>query len=209
GAVARFSGGFELLTAGEVVATTKSTAELATVTEWDLQRPHHHLRTDWAAQQTAYYAADLVNHLIGDEDPHPQVYKAMSRLLVAIESPTRRPGELLLFQWRLLEDAGYRPDLDRDARAGGDLPEKADLIFDPRAGGLSVAEGGWAGDSSTSGPWRVRAETVDQLKQVRSGEAPAGDAEAIDRANRLLCVYVRAILDRELMTMRWLLGEEG
>ena len=57
GALARYSGGIELLTLGQVVGLTKPTSELATITEWDLQDPYPHLRRDLSAQHLGLYAA--------------------------------------------------------------------------------------------------------------------------------------------------------
>ncbi len=50
----RFSGGIELLTRGEIVATTKPTTELATLTEWDLQDDYHYLRRDLRLSSLAF-----------------------------------------------------------------------------------------------------------------------------------------------------------
>ncbi|MGB0767336.1 MAG: DNA repair protein RecO, partial [Phycisphaeraceae bacterium] len=117
-AIARFSGGVNLLSMGQVVFTTRPTTQLAAVTEWDLQRDHYHLRTDLRAQWSAMYAADLSNALLADEDPHAGAFAAMRDLLRAIAEPSAIAGALLRFQWLLLSEVGYRPELDRDVESG-------------------------------------------------------------------------------------------
>jgi recombinational DNA repair protein (RecF pathway) len=116
---------------------------------------------------------------------------------------------MLLFQWRLLEDCGYRPTLDVDARTNEPLDERAALSFDARAGGVTAGAMP-LGATMAGGPWRVRPETVRLLRAAAEGDdaaaAAASDA-ALLRANRLLCVYARTILDKELPTMRAVLGE--
>jgi len=194
--VQRFSGGIELLTMGQVVAVGKRTAELATVTEWDLQEDYHHLRRDLKAQRLAMYAADLSNAMLADEDAHPAVFAALSAFLGALVESDRdtRPLALLRFQWALLEDCGYRPELERDVRRGEPLGATKAYTFDPVAGGLTVENG--------IDDWRVRRQTVELLRKLSAGEdIISTEADSIGRANRLLCVYARAILDKELPTM--------
>lgn len=213
-AVARYCGGIELLTQGQVVGMTKPMADLATITEWDLQEPHHHLRRNLRAQRLAMYGADLAAALLADHDPHPKAFAALAQLLDEVKDPARHGTALLGFQWRLLEDAGYRPQLDRDVRTGKPIeaviaqdqisPVAPRYTFDPRAGGLTVAV-----KAIENGSWRVRPATVALLGRLAAagdvGEPEEESQESVGRANRLLCAYARAILDRELPTMAFVL----
>lgn len=201
--VQRFSGGFELLTAGQVVAVTKPATDLATITEWDLQEPNRHLRTNLRAQRIGLYAADVTHALLADEDAHPRTYHAMTALLEALADEQSHGIALLRFHWELLDDAGYRPELFDDVHHGDPLTDATSYCFDPRQGGLTIDDGTWPEASHADrGPWRVRRQTVDVLRQLALGEDTAFDEGDTARANRLLCVYVRAIVDRELPTMR-------
>jgi DNA repair protein RecO (recombination protein O) len=200
--VQKFSGGIELLTRGEIVVTSRPTSELATLIEWDLQDDHYHLRTSLPAQQLAMYAADLCNALLADHDPHPRAFEALTTLLDALRSgsdDSRAQPALLRFQWDILDDAGYRPELWCDVTNGQDLGEpSAAVCFDPQGGGLTTSVRMGAQD------WRVRPATVTALRAAAERRTiDAGDAAL--RANRLLCAYARAILDRELPTMRFIM----
>ncbi len=196
--VQRFSGGIELLTRGEVLFTVKPTAELAAITEWDLQETFYHLRTDLTAHRLGMYAADLANALLAEHDPHPRSFEALHRFLREIGGVAKPQAALAEFQWAMLDDAGYRPELFADASTGEALPAAETYGFDPRAGGLTV--------STAVNDWRVRAETVELLRRLARGEAVAGvDDATLGRANRLLCVYLREILGNELPTMRYVL----
>ena len=200
--IARYSGGIELLTGGQAVGLTKPSSELANITEWDLQRPYHHLRRDLQAQRSALYAADLVNAMLAEHDPHPVVFEQLTVLLDALASsdPGSRAEALLRFQWRLLDDCGYSPQLDLDIHSGEPIKSQRFYLFDPHAGGLAHDRSSAA--NGTSGPWRVRRQTIELLRRVASAEdAPDCDPDSAERANRLLCVYARAILDRQLPTM--------
>jgi len=194
-AVARYSGGIELLTAGEIVGIIKASAELATLTEWNLLDPHPHLRRDYEAMNLALYASDLCGAMLADHDPHPAVFDAMRTLLQGLADVAGRHALLLRFQWTLLGEAGYAPDLDLARQR--DL-DRVTLVFDCDKGKLHEDES-LARDDSPNGPWRVRGQTVAALLAMEDGEVASGEDCA--RGNRLLGAYVRTVLGRELPTM--------
>ncbi|MEM9414854.1 MAG: DNA repair protein RecO [Planctomycetota bacterium] len=203
-AIAKFSGGVHLLNRGEVIATTRRNTQLATVTEWDLQDDAYHLRTDLRAQRLAMYGADLCSAMLADEDAHPGTFAALRDFLSALQDPAGHGEALLRFQWAVLSDCGFRPELERDVAAAGALDalgKAKAYTFDPKLGGFTTR----AGVADT--PWRVRVATLALLRVVASGGAlEKADPAGIDRANRLLCVYARSLLDQELPTMRVVLG---
>jgi DNA repair protein RecO (recombination protein O) len=186
----RFSGGFELLTRGQVVATTRPTA-LATVTEWDLHADRFALRHDWRAQRVALYGASVAEAMLAEEDPHPTAFDALDQFLD--QAAGERDAALLRYQWALLVTTGFVPELKADVRSGEALNGARGLSFDARAGGLTREQG--------PDIWRVREATV---RALRDGD---GEPDAMARANRLLCTYIRHLLDQQLPTMSYLLGE--
>jgi DNA repair protein RecO (recombination protein O) len=210
GSVARFSGGFEMLTLGQAVATTRATWELASVTEWDLQQTFPHLRRDLAAQQLALYAADLAAHMIADDDPHPHSFAALLTLLHALAETGRAQPALLAFQQTLLTDCGYSLELANDARTSQPLTASRWYLFDPLAGGFTTASDADAQSPAhaltVTGPWKARPQTLDALRRAAAGDLNTLPTDVAERANRLLCVYARYLLDRELPTMRFVLG---
>jgi DNA repair protein RecO (recombination protein O) len=200
--LAKFSGGLELLAAGEAVLILKRTADLAQLIEWDLHEPHWHLRRDLQAWQLALYAADLLHHIVQDHDPHPHTYASLRRFLADLADPPSQPAALLQFQWAVVEDMGLKPVLDRDAQTGAPLDEAADtLAFSPTAGGLVA-------DTGHGDRWRIRRSTVELLGRLATDAAlDEADPDSLARANRLLCAYFRAILDKHLPTMDAILRE--
>lgn len=200
--IQRFSGGIELLTVGQVVATTRRNTDLAGITEWNLLDDTHGLRGDLRAQRVAMYAGDVVHALLADVDPHPATYSALVTLLQELgggggntggeDADEKNEAALLRFQWALLVDVGYRPELDRDVRSDAALGRASSYTFDPHAGGFTADHG--------INAWRVRRATLEALRRVADGTS-VEDPETCRRANRLLCSYLRALLDRELPTM--------
>lgn len=203
----KFSGGIDLLTRGHVVAIVKSGRDLATLTEWDLLEIYWPLRQQLEANRFGLYAADLVHHMVTDHDPHPDLFDAFELTLATLGRGGDNERILLRFQWALLRETGYRPELDLDAVTGDALPVAAEtLAFSARAGGLVP-------DTGTRDRWRVRKETVDLLRSLAASEetGPTGegahDRDAARRANRLLASYIREILGYEPSAMRWALPD--
>lgn len=197
--MAKFSGGLELLTRGEAVFITKATTDLANLTEWHLEAPYWHLRQSLRSFQLGMYAGDLVYHLITDNDPHPEAFLAMDRLLSDLATPAHDDAALLRFQWDLIASLGYQPILDCDAQTGEALPDHRTYAFSAAAGGL-------VRDSGSNDRWRVRRATIETLRLAADQEdlLPLASTD-LDRANRLLCTYLRSLLDKELPTMRYIL----
>ncbi len=214
--VARYSGGIELLTLGEVVGIIKPTADLATLTEWDLQQPHWHLRRDLRAQEFGLYAADLAGAMLADHDAHPRAFTALVTLLRELADAATRDAALLRFQWELLDDCGYRPELEADVRSGEPLTDDPDdhLLFDARRGGLARAgspngpgETGAIGGMRNATSWPTLPGTITALRRLADpNDRSPTDPTDTRRANRLLCTYARAILDRQLPTMQAILS---
>ena len=201
---ARFSGGLEALSRGEVIAIIKPSVELATLTAWDLRETFPALRRSLSSFYSGMYLADLVRHALHEHDPHPALF---DRLLEALRELGDAAGDrraVLRFQWEALVEAGYRPEVERDARSGAVLPAVATYGFSPRLGGFVLDGGGGA-----PGPvWRVRGETLSVLRDIAAGGALEGAGPgAIDRASRLLAAHWREVLGREVPSMSALFGE--
>ncbi|MEQ9455293.1 MAG: DNA repair protein RecO [Phycisphaeraceae bacterium] len=202
-AIARYSGGIELLTYGQIVATTRASSDLATLTEWDLQDDHRHLRTHLPAQRAALVAADLTPRFFEDHDPHPVLFDALAGCLRELAAPERVAGALLVYLWTLLTEAGYQPRTDADVHTNAELPGRSAVWFDPMAGGFTTAR--------REDPWRVRPGTLGLLQGLHRDRAVAegGDAETVSRATRLLTAYARELLQTETEAMRLVLGGGG
>jgi len=199
----RFSGGFDILTRGEVVAIVKPGRDLATLTDWHLQDTARALRLSLEAHRAGLYVADLIYHMLTDQDPHSALFDRLVAALVKLGDPAEVAGALLRLQWAVITECGYRPVTDRDVRTGKPLPAAArTLAFDPEAGGLTHDPTGGSG-------WLVRRATADLLEALNSddeGVPLPAETATIDRANRLLAVYLRGILGFELGSTQWCFG---
>lgn len=196
-----FSGGFETLDLGQIVAITKPNSDLAILTEWDLTRRPLSIYRDLAAHHAALYIADLIYHTCSDSDPHTELWDAMDRAVRALDERRSDPMSIVLgFQWATLDQTGHRPDLGAPDDKGDDASV---FGYDPAAGRLLPDPG-----PDPSGPevWRIRASTIELLRGVESNRTPeqgesTQDEEALARANLFLASCIRWFLGRELPTM--------
>ncbi len=199
----RFSGGMEVLTRGEMVAIVKAGAELANVTEWDLQEVFWAARRDLGAHRAGLYVVDLIHHTLLSDDPHPKLWEQTAETLRSLGDSEQRAGLVLRFQWGLLVELGYKPNLEV-----GKYEEHGGVFrFNARAGGL-VSDGARRNGAGAGGEdWRVRPDTIRLLREVESGASSLESSpQTVDRASRLLSEYLRVLLDRDLSTREALFG---
>ena len=158
------------------------------------------------------YMLDLAHQFVPEGDPHPAVFDALSNGLRKLGDPSIPPSRAVVgVQWSCLAEAGVGLVLDRSVATGESLVQAGSY-------GLSTALGGLVADPGTFPPasvLRVRAETVEVLRQLGAGSVPpikgggltsAGDT-AVERASRLLSVYIHHVLGRSLASAEALFGK--
>jgi DNA repair protein RecO (recombination protein O) len=198
----RFSGGLEVLTRGEVVAIVKPSSDMANLIAWDLQETFPALRQSLESFYCGMYMADLVQSAVTEHDPHPALFDALLESLRML-GPGQDRSAVLGLQWATLNEAGYRPELTSDVTTGGPLKGSRTYTFLPRMGGFTAASGSSAGPA-----WRVRSETLELLRGLGRGSdaLTAAVPETVNRASRLLALYLRDVLGREMPSMDALFG---
>lgn len=200
----RFSGGIDVLTAGEVVAIVKPGRPLATLTDWLLRTAWTIVRRDITANRIGLYAVDLVHQLLAEHDPHPRLFDALVQLLDDLQARTGPWHALLRYQWVLLSETGYEPQLGRMADTGEAVPAKTGTL------GFSAAAGGVVADTGAADRWRVRVATIELIREAaRGSDISSADDANVQRANRLLAAYLREIIGDQPPAMRWLFPDLG
>ncbi|MBC8309371.1 MAG: DNA repair protein RecO [Planctomycetes bacterium] len=190
-----FSGGFDPLTRGAIVARIKTNSDLATLTEWQLEHVWWTTRNDLAVNRGAIYMVDLVGRMLTDQDPHTNVYDALLEALNRMDDGHDIDWPLLRFQWALLVETGYQPTLTMNKE------DEPVVAFSSRIGG--VVE-----DTGEIDRVRVRKETVEVLRLLQNhGPMQPTSPDVLHRANRLLAHYLRDIIGKETAAMRWMWQE--
>lgn len=203
-----YSGGLELLTRGEMLASIKHAGQLSLLMAWDLQEVFPAARQSLGSFHAGMLLLDTVRHCVTELDPHPPLFDELLAGMRSLGTPAGDRAAVLRVLWASLSATGHRPELFRDLTTGGQLPDAPVLA-------LSTAVGGLVPDTARpTGPgksWRVRTETVAALRALatRGGDA-ASDAppEAAERGARLLAVYFREVFGVEPPTFKRLLGDE-
>lgn len=194
---ARFSGGIQALTRGEMIVSMRKVERdpqsLATLASWDLTEVFPAARNHLSAFYAGHAMMDVVQHALTDGDPHPALFDALvgcTRMLSGEAATNDRA--VLLLSWSALSETGHAPELWRDVRSGEDLTGSGarTFAFVARLGGVTRDE-----QTGTIGPaWRVRGETVRVLRDAaRGGVAPGTDGASVVRAASLLLMYFREV----------------
>ncbi|HEX8911027.1 MAG TPA: DNA repair protein RecO, partial [Humisphaera sp.] len=106
----KFDGGMDFLEVGEAVFTHDVTRDLATLTEWTLREGHLAFRSDLRAMYLAIYAGELVDRLLEQHDPHPELFDRLEQTLPELASP-RREEAFLAFELDLLRETGHMAEV--------------------------------------------------------------------------------------------------
>lgn len=187
-----FSGGFDPLTRGHIVARIKHNSDLASLSEWHLEHVWWTTRNNLEVNRSSIYMVDLIGRMITDQDPHTNVYDVLLATLNRMDDGHDIDWPLLRFQWELLVETGYRPTLETTC--------ETELVV-----GFSSRTGGVVKDTGEIDRVRVRKETIEVLRMLQ-GDRPMlpTEPEAIRRANRLLAHYLRDIIGTDTAAMRWM-----
>jgi DNA repair protein RecO (recombination protein O) len=112
-----FDGPIEVLSYGDIVFTDTDKDKLATLTEYQQQPMRGGLRRNLFALDSVLFAAELLNRLTHDGDPHLILFDQFVQLIQDLdEQAAAGPRSdilrrLILFQLALLREVGLRPNL--------------------------------------------------------------------------------------------------
>jgi len=192
-----FDGPIEPLSFGEIVFSGSHQDKLATLTEFQPQPVRGELRRNLAALQNALLAAELLDLLTEEYDPHVMLFDHFLRFLQDIEEgqagPDRRDFliRLILFQFVLLHEVGLRPILSTCANCkrtfGADWRE---IYFSASANGLVCR------DCEMSFPDKIRlspkaAPCLADVKRLAQA-----DSATLDEIEQVLVHHFTHILGR-------------
>ena len=194
-----FEGPLEPLSFGAIVFSGSHKDKLATLTEFQPQPVPGELRRNLAALQSALLAAELLDALTEEYDPHLGLFDHFLQFLQDIEEgkvgPQRRDLliRLILFEFVLLHEVGLRPILS--ACANCKRPVGADgreTYFSPSANGLICR------DCEMSFPDRIRlspraAHALADLKRLAEA-----DESTLDEIEQVLIHHFTGLLGLRL-----------
>ncbi len=107
-----FDGPLEVFSHGKIVFSDSAGAKLATLTEFEQQSAFTNLANDLFAMNSVSFAAELVDKLTNECDPHPQLFDSFLQFLQNTNERHNAMALLILFQLSLLKEIGLQPVLN-------------------------------------------------------------------------------------------------
>jgi len=179
-----FDGPIEVLSFGDIVFTEVHKDKLATLTEYRQEPVGGGLRRNLFALHSALFAAELVNKLTHDGNPHLVLFDQFTRFLRDVDEAATEGQRrdillrLVLFQLALLHEIGLRPNFKNCANCRQAFAKTwRESYFSSLANGLVCQ------DCEMSFPDRVRlsVRAVNGLANVRQlAEMPEATLDEIE-----------------------------
>jgi len=114
-----FDGPIEVFSYGKIVVSIPNTEKLATLTEFEQQPQFGHLADNLFVLNCSFFAAELINILTNEYDPHPGLFDSFLQFLqnTGEQQTTNNKRRdtlvlLILFQLALLKEIGLQPILN-------------------------------------------------------------------------------------------------
>jgi DNA repair protein RecO (recombination protein O) len=201
-----FGGPIEILSCGRIGFTETHGDKLATITDFEQTVAHTNLVADLYRYNCCLFAAELVNLLTDDYDPHPGLHKSLLNVLASINDAPKDspPGDILAslvkFQFCLLQEVGLAPVFDAcincKHRFGADWP---------RAWFSNASSGLICRDCEMSFPDKTPISKTAVLALGKPGAADGMPLKALRDLERLLISYITYQLHREPKMARYAL----
>jgi DNA repair protein RecO (recombination protein O) len=122
-----FDGPIEMLSYGEIVFSDPAKEKLATLTEFQ-QHGFTGLTSNLFAFNCCLFAAELLNKLTHDNDPHPELFDSFLQFLHDVSEHRDTLSLLILFQLTLLREIGLMPILNACANCKTRYERRATLV---------------------------------------------------------------------------------
>lgn len=158
----------------------------------------HRLRDDLDRLSEAVYAAELADKMIAEHVPNYQTYRLLLDTLHRLGDDERSDVALRHFEMALLDESGFRPELDRCTGCGRAI-EQERHFFAPLAGGVAcpecAPEAGGARSLTLNAIKVLRLmqrETYNKVARLKLDESLAEEVE------RHLRSYIVCVLERDV-----------
>ena len=202
-----FDGPIEILSHGKIIFAESGREKLATLTEFEpvYDGPDYvGPRSDVFVVNCCLFAAELLNHLTHDHDPHPDLFDSFLHYLqnavqwrkpslAGYETRHRMLAALILFQLGLLKEIGLQPILNAcvNCKTRYEIRDASDeYYFSSSANGLICR------DCETSFPDRTKlsqnaAACLTSLKKIREASE-----ETLRQIEKILVHHFTELLGR-------------
>ena len=207
-----FDGPIEILSHGKIVFSDSNKEKLATLTEFESAyggAGFTHLADNLFALNCASFAAELVDKLTNDYDPHPGLFDSFLQFLQNVNEQRATSDErrdtlplLILFQLALLKEVGLQPILNAcvNCKTRYEIRDtRYEVYFSSSANGLVCR------DCEHSFPDRIKltntaADTLSNLKLIAES-----DEKTLNEIEKILIHHFTEILHRPPKMAKYIL----
>lgn len=198
----RLAGHIELFTHATMLLAVGRNLDI--VTQSVILHSFDTLRSDLQRISAAYYAAELIDRLTEEDDENRPAFDLLIATLQALDTTSRPDLALRFYELHLLGYLGYRPQLYHCASCQEALTEAANR-FSPAAGGVLCPRCAPADHRSI--PMSLSAFKLLRFLQAQPHDAVERlniSTDVRDEAEKLLRVYIRRILERDMKSVAFL-----
>ncbi|KGE18156.1 DNA repair protein RecO [Paenibacillus wynnii] len=108
---------------------------LGTLNSGEITESHHPLREDLVKAAYSCYACELLDRVLHDEETGSFWFRQLAACLTALEEG-KEPGVIInVYEMKILQAAGYGPQLEQCVICGQERPDDQ-LLISPRLGGV-------------------------------------------------------------------------
>jgi DNA repair protein RecO (recombination protein O) len=198
----RLAGHIELFTHTSLLLAVGRNLDI--ITQSTIIQSFDTLRSDLRRISAAYYAAELIDRLTEEDDENRPAFELLVATLSALDTMNTPDLVLRFYELHLLGYLGYRPQLYHCASCQETLTEAANR-FSPVAGGVLCSR-------CVAVDHRAMVMSLSAFKLLRYLQAqPLNAVERLnistdvrDEAEKLLRVYIRRILERDMKSIAFL-----
>lgn len=198
----RLAGHIELFTHATLLLAVGRSLDI--VTQSVILHPYDSLRGDLKRIGAAYYAAELIDRLLEEDDENRPAFDLLVAALAALDSSRNVDLVLRFYELHLLGFLGYRPQLYHCAGCQEVLGEDTNR-FSPAAGGAlcpRCAPADRAAIPMSLSAFKLlrflQAQPLDAIERLNISDTTRAEAE------KLLRAYIRRILERDLKSVAFL-----
>jgi DNA repair protein RecO (recombination protein O) len=163
-----FEAALDVLAVIRIVFLRKSADVLDLLTEAKLERRFRAAGRDLNRLYAGYYVAELLAELTDTHDPHPELFDAAARTLLALDGDASPSAAVLWFELQALSQVGHAPSLEACATCGREVELAGRVPFGLQAGGILCRE-------CRSGQRQVVSVSSEAVRTMQTFASTAGD----------------------------------
>jgi len=205
-----FDGPIEVLSHGNIVFVDSGGEKLATLTEFQQQPALINLGNNLFVLYVCLFAAELMNNLTDDYDPHPELFDGFLEFLHNTNEQHSTSDQqrdnlalLILFQLTLLREIGIQPILSHCVNCKTSHESRTmghEIYFSSSANGLICR------DCEPSFPDKIRLTKATSACLVSLKQIPGSEEKTLKEIEKVLVHHLTGLLGRTPKMARHILG---